>query len=192
MQCKVEKLTRAQKAVAIAKDVCKRLKMQKLNVKRANGYVRRKNGFRLTLEKSLQEQIDTVESQCQVCALGGMFLSYVRLFNNVDITYDMNGFHSLVDKLGKVFTHKTLALIEGVFERRIVNGECISNRFLKYIDSDVEEEYECRVRSYHDNIVEDAKKKTNCVLSKKEKTEAVLLAICKNIIRNNGKFILPD
>lgn len=192
MQRKVKKLTRAQKAVAIAKDVCKRLKIQKLNVKRANGYVHRKSGFRFTFEKSLQEQIDAVESQCQVCALGGMFLSYVRLFNNVDITYDMRNFSPIADKLGKVFSHKTLALIEGVFERRIVNGQCISNRFLKYIDSDIEEEYEGRVRSYHDNIVEDAKNKTNCVLSKKEKSEAVLLAICKNIIRNNGKFILPD
>jgi hypothetical protein len=69
-------MKKQEKAIAIAKDVLERLKLEKLNLARKTGFI---VPVAYTIEEtfpktgSLQKQIDKAEANCQVCALGGIF-----------------------------------------------------------------------------------------------------------------------
>lgn len=163
-------------AVAIAKDVLKRLKLEKLRVMRGN-YLSENSRFPET--GSLQEQIDKAEANCQVCALGGLFLSHVRLYNNVkceEVDFERS---LIVDSLSPVFTSTELALVEGVFEGIVYQPHLIDcNRYSVWIFYSACENYQKMILS---------RKK-----SEQNHHKFILAAICRNIIRNKGKFIIPE
>ena len=105
------------KAVAIAKDVLERLELERLNIFNSMAYiVPRTSGIKIT--GSLQEHIDLVETFCNVCALGGLFLSYIRLYNGVyvenkNLYWDKG---QILKELRNVFSEDTLNKIECFFE----------------------------------------------------------------------------
>lgn len=192
--------TKAEKAVAVAKDVLKRLKYGKLNVKRRTGFFLVKRNF--PKHGSLQEFADVAEANCKVCALGGMFLSYARVYNRVRCDEVYNDFYETTKKLKQVFSMRTLALIEGVFERKVIRaGHVLDAKDLKvalqlhgsidvisplYYDLGYPSYVSAKkqVKKYHDAIVK--KKKQGM-----PKGKALMTEICRNIIRNNGEFVLP-
>lgn len=183
-------MKKQEKAIAIAKDVLHRLKLEKLSLARRTGFIVPKETFPKT--GSLQKQIDKAEANCQVCALGGIFLSHVRLHNGVQCDNVCDGsfnFHQISSKLKQIFSEKTLALIEGVFEGKILRiAYVLSIRGISVGDA---YDMEKRIKDYHNAVVEKARKGKK-LLSAKAKTRALMTEICKNIIRNNGEFVLPS
>lgn len=82
---------------------------------------------------NLKEDIDKIRENCQVCMLGGLFLSSIGLYNNVEIDevfdksgtyFEINDFIGLAKTLEKnltqYFDEYQLSLIEVAFERRDV------------------------------------------------------------------------
>jgi hypothetical protein len=107
--------------VAIAKDVLKQLPA--LNPSKGT-YVYKPNGNKnLHPNDQAQQHIDQISEDCQVCALGACFLSYIRLFNKItvdEITYIENSIdpahHTVKNALREHFANEQLALIEAAFE----------------------------------------------------------------------------
>lgn len=183
-------MKKQEKAIAIAKDVLKRLKLEKLSLARRTGFIVPKGKFPTT--GSLQEQIDKAEANCQVCALGGMFLSHVRLHNGIQCDNVCDGsfnFRQISLELKQIFSLKTLALIEGVFEGKLLRiADVLSIRSINVGDVN---DMQKRIKDYHNAIVEKARKGKK-LLSAKAKTRALMTEICRNIIRNSGEFVLPS
>jgi len=175
-----------EKAVLIAKDVLERLEKGKLHLKRASGFIVINEKF--PHQGSLQENLDKAEANCKVCALGGMFLSYARLFNGIDceeITtqnylYSMPTFSDMKKHLGKAFSKKALALIEGAFETGLLRrGYEVDTNWSKNEMDGIEQ--------YSKKLI----KETRGIKSRRKKAEHILTRICENIIENNGKFVVP-
>lgn len=104
--------------VAVAKDVIKRLQYGKLHAQ-THYYVVNTTG------KATKPDVDNIEANCGVCAMGACMLSFARLYNHIDLEdaaehtkefedhYNFTKFRSV---LLRVFTGVQLQLIETAFE----------------------------------------------------------------------------
>lgn len=133
------KPSKAERRVAVAKDVIYRLKR---NLQK--GYLGYGNGKaelpkRVTLEDSVQPYINKVQKQCNACALGSCFLSYIRLENNVKFK-DIAMFkiedgildiyierYDIEKSLKTIFSEKQMSLIESAFEKSYTFGNGLVN-----------------------------------------------------------------
>jgi hypothetical protein len=109
-----------------------------------------------------KENVNSVT--CEVCAKGGLFASYVGRVNNFDeSSYITNSENNPAHKkLLEIFTLKQLAIIEYAFEgQQYINSVYISNS--------------SALRFFYQSYETDEKR---------------LIAICENIIKNNGDFVL--
>ena len=112
-------MTKRERVLAIAKDVLAHLRLLSCE---EGSYI----GVRSTekasdamdklIEKGgdAQPHIDKIARNCDVCALGAAFLSYVRLYDGVsveDVVPD-----ALIEKMKTVFSAEQLMLIEAAFE----------------------------------------------------------------------------
>lgn len=169
------------KCCAVAQDVLDHLKL--LNVARGT-YCEGKfpDGVRDSKEQA-KKYIDVISKDCKVCAIGACFLSYVRLYNNVTLGQLVGGYDTIKDdffdveyynidhELAKVFSQRQLCLIETAFE-------------CGYIHFRVDDE------DYKD-LCHDSNE-FSAAISFGEKYSVPkkrLMAIVKNIIKNNGEFI---
>jgi hypothetical protein len=166
-----KKLTKAQMRVAVARDVIKRIRAR--SIKPTSGLYLN-TSFHLDISRNdvSKQIIEQLPKKCEACAIGGMFLSSLRLYNKYKpnkylLTGNANDTLGPVstlissvsmreDQLKKYFTDKQLGLIENVFETtHNINHQRI-NVFL-----------------------EKHNKSSRAVL---------LIAIMKNIIKNKGTF----
>ena len=111
-----------------------------------------------------QENVNTLT--CEVCAKGGLLASYVGRVNNFDEdSYISNTENNVAHvKLLELFTLEQLAIIEYAFE----GGQ--------YIHSvNIPSSFGTALRMFYENY---------------ETAEERLIAICENIIKNNGDFVL--
>lgn len=111
-----------------------------------------------------KENVNTLT--CEVCAKGGLFAAYVGRVNNFDSsTLIINNEHNEAhEKLLELFTLEQLAIIEFAFEGK------------QYIYSVKLSFSLCSaLRMFYDNYFT---------------SEERLIAICENIIKNNGDFVL--
>ncbi len=129
---KFEEMDDAEKRVAIARDVIVHLNL----VKPSQGtycYRSRPKGIRG--RDSAQNYIDKISKDCDVCALGACFLSYIRLNNQVKVHevigkkgYNLNhvsvGQYLIQQKLGSYFTSEQLNVIESAFENYHCEDQC--------------------------------------------------------------------
>lgn len=193
-----KRLTKAEKIVAIARDCKTRITGHRLLLKRSNGYlvVPKKN---LPVEGSVQKHICDVEKKCEVCALGGLLLSTVRLYNklnfeafdisrdyyygNGEITSQMLGIYETFQLLSKYFDRRALALIEGVFEGRVLQKDSFVK--CESLDEEELEKAQRRVKKYRQDLLKNKRDKYS-------KNETLLLGICNNLIKNKGQFVLPE
>ena len=164
--------TKAEKRVEIARDVIKQLKLEKF-ISSPGIYVEIGDNIDGTAE--LQTALKNVGS-CQVCALGGLFLSDIRKNDkckaeDVDLGSDGSGFYShyidqykMKERLQKLFSIKQMGLIECAYE-------CGSDPE----DALLEEEY------YNATVFG----------QRFDDSTERMIAIMKNIIRNKGTFVLP-
>jgi len=177
---KFSKLSPEKKRIAVAKDVLDRIELKQL--KPNNGIFCRINKDPLESSYSLKEKLQNTKTKCEVCAKGGLFLSYIGIVNEYEVYTDSihngeNLYSREMKILSKIFKPKQLSLIETAFEgtyysdwnKKLTKKEitdCINFRGIKREDEN---------RDYLDN---NYKTSLN-----------ILTKICENIIKNNGDFI---
>ena len=124
-----KKATKAQKRVMIAKDVLTQIKAKRYFAE-SGCWVQ--TNINATCEKDLKDE-DSVQElfaekkieSCNVCALGGLFMSCTNLNNNTTVQDLKNEFYigdlvadddEISNGLNRIFTQKQLRLIESYFE----------------------------------------------------------------------------
>jgi hypothetical protein len=128
--------SKAEKALAVAKDVLSRLSSYRLKTSEyVTGTVVTEG---ITSETDLQSVVDVVQQNCTVCALGACFLSKIRLFNKVPANEilrpysygkraSINVGRRLIEKhLADVFSPIQLDMIESAFEMRVLDNWTMS------------------------------------------------------------------
>ena len=205
-----KKLSPAQKRVAIAKDVLKQIKARQFIPKR--GYfvdTTTQNVKGIIGDLSNTDSLQKVLPQmtCEVCALGGMFLSCTNLNNKATISalkFDFEHEHSgealrmdsvinqnkkFSNGLNRFFSNYQLMLIETAFEE----GQGLIAHFRYVIlpnkDSISEYYFNGKWKTATPEILK-AKNfsETTKTAGRANSTER-MVAIMKNIIRNKGRFI---
>ncbi len=170
-----EKMTQAEKRVVIAKDCLARIEIKQIvpNFQRFC----RINSLYDAENISIKETINTVNKEiCTACAKGSLFMSYVGRVNNYQFS-EIDGGNGVDDsehvKLLELFSLEQLALIETVFEG---DQYIHKDETHEYIRLDFEKIKAFRIE--HNNVFEESK------------STQLLIAICENMIANNGTFIL--
>ena len=164
-----KKLTRKQQlAVDIAKDIIKWIGEKKLRIKDGLTYLSGSlPNCEIRSEDQVQPHLPLLRKNCDVCAKGAIFLSYIELKNK--ITFDSLDFvgvgfsksvdaseETICDLLGGAFSKENLDLIESAFEKhRGFYGE------------------EKRAYDFGRKYRSPRKR---------------MIAICENIIKNKGEF----
>ncbi len=168
--------TRAEKRVLIAKDVLAQIKANTL-IPSSGSWVRLKSYY-LDGNTSLREVTLNKEAECKCCALGGLFLS-CTLFNNkvtvADVEYGkyehldetIRGEQKFSNGLNTIFSNAQLKLIENAFEQG-------GGAFNPYKRGDKPNATERKAIEFGERYSSDSKR---------------MIAIMKNIIKNNGTFV---
>ncbi len=158
------KMTMMEKRVALAQDVLASLKAEKY-VAESGTYVQLCNTERNvgnTIQNLLKEGV-----QCNVCAIGSLFVSRVKMSKTKTMTNDSD---KMVKSMRGIFNEKALRTLEYFFE-----GDDAASFFEEDEDGDAD-------------IASDAwdfyRSHTN--------DENRLIAIMENIIANKGRFIYKD
>jgi hypothetical protein len=137
--------------VAIAQDVLQHLHQFNTDSKNHREYVRLQQLDNLPLHGNAQKHIDQISQGCEVCALGACFLSYIRLFNEVDINEICFGVRAgqVRAALTRHFPADELRLIEDSFEGWSKPDNPSRQFYLKHPDS--RERLEAIMRNIIDN-----------------------------------------
>lgn len=173
--------TKGEKRVMIAKDIIKQIKA---------GHIRPKTGAYIKLSKNKFVKTDGPLDQyfdktpCNACALGSCFISLVTVGDKLKISdvantdYDGDYFMTRIendspwrDNLREIFPSLQLSMIESAFEVSHMRDER---------DGDIGEIYQDDNRR--------TIKKSIMFGRKYVKSSDRLIAICRNIIKNEGKF----
>ena len=158
------KMSKAKKRITIAEDVIASLKINKYTATPGSYLEVQTNKDYDSLPGDSQALLHTEEVSCDVCAIGAIFASKVRKGSKCN--YDLlNGDNDslLIANLKGIFNEIELRIIETAFEGEAQSG------LVKEADE------EAAVSWYGKNHPDDADKR--------------LVAIMKNIIKNNGNFI---
>lgn len=128
-----KKMTKAQMRVAVAKDVIAQVKIHNMTGQR--GVYLKKRILHRHVGLDLQDVIRD-EPKCTVCAIGGAFISTVRLFDE----FKVESFHvarnwtiddsEMRKRLAGIFEFKQLGLIESAFEGHLVGLGVLYTRIL--------------------------------------------------------------
>jgi len=105
-------LTKAEKKIAIAKDVLTQLKIKKY--KANSGSYIKLNDYKFGMEDDVQYNFDKIK--CDVCALGSAAMSCIKYTNNVKFKDVYFSEDNIFKELIKIFTKKELVLMEYCFE----------------------------------------------------------------------------
>lgn len=159
-------MTPSQRRVAIAKDVILQIKASRYKTGHT-GYIedfKPQNGVSIH-DAPLQKTICNMES-CRVCARGAMVLSAIKKFNNYNdprlITEEHYDTYTLRAAESLYFSENQAVLIESAYERRSLNPTKACDAAVRYGKS----------------------------LSGRKSER--LIQIMRNIIRNHGKFVVPQ
>ena len=170
LNAEFKKANKAQKRVMIAQDVLAQLKAKRY-VAESGCWVRiHYNPTTVAETDSVQELfVEKKIESCNVCALGGLFMSCTNFNNNTlleDLDDASEGLGNLIEeeqlsnKLNKIFSTNQLKLIESYFE---ANG----GFFRDYDEDD-------RIEVFYNKNSSDKKR---------------LQLIMENIVENNGTFV---
>lgn len=164
-------MTPAAKRVAIAKDALEQINKGLFNP-RHGAYVEFYES--IEVKDNNQELCSLIEDKgCNVCARGALFLSTVRKFDNFSVS-KIDKYDGTIDSIGQ---YEFKSYESNFFDRKQIRMiECM---------------FECN--SDHANV-KDSKKMIDAAVTYGESfhySKDRLKEICKNIIRNNGEFIIP-
>jgi hypothetical protein len=177
---KFERLSRKQQRIAIAKDVLKQIRAHRVKAEtmtycrpydnnNGTGYILNNVKCGTELQTVFKEKV----TECTCCAKGALFLSSVELYNKISVTPTMkaktylgSSFENnrMVKHMRAYFDLNQINLIEYAFER----GEHVNGG-----ENSAETKYKAAAfgRKYPDG-----------------EDEKCLIAIMKNIIKNDGTF----
>ena len=168
---KTKQLTKPEKRVLIAKDVIKLIKAKKIVIQGGRYFQVGSRGR--YIGKQLKDVLPKIP-KCQVCALGGLFYSYVLKYNNYEI--DDDGLININEKddemrglLKDIFSIAQLHLIECAFEQ-----------------SDIEAN--CRCKYSFNTIIRAETYRNKHNIERPNDADKALIHIMKNIISNKGVF----
>jgi len=171
----------AQKRVLIAKDTIKWLDTKAIMTKTNSNYFKM-SGKGIKVKNTLRDMelgvmLKNTTNSCQVCAIGGMFYSMVRRFDNITIDVGEHTHHNylkriyqsiIFDELERYFSYEQLIMIESAFEMHEMHNPD---------DWDVDS---------HEKFIAASK----FAISDKKSPAARLRKIMNNIIQNDGVFVL--
>lgn len=150
-------------------------------------------------DDSARKHIDGISKECRVCAVGAMFLSYVRVYNKTELSEFMGHSYGLSagddfevdldviqDKLHTVFMPPQLELIECAFEQGPVNQKTLGIAGDEYCSDEdwAQHDPNSECTGAEMRAAEDFGDKYNTPMKR-------LRAIMQNIVKNEGLFI-PD
>lgn len=161
---KFDALSPKEKRISIAKDVILSVNAGRFYMKTGSYF----NAQTTKTTKDLQEVLCDTEGSCQVCAMGGVFASKVRLGNSFTTEGEKHigvDDDTILNTLKGIFSEKQLRTIEGAFERGIVWDSPFS-------------------LSEQDRIEE----KCICFYDKYDSADDRMIGIMENLIQNNGTF----
>ncbi len=201
---KFNSATKEEKIVMIVKDCLDRIELNQIIITKGNFC----NLDTSLIDVNLKSTLATTNTAiCSACAKGSLFMSYIGRVNNYITNKNQFG-NSEEDlehrKLLEIFSLDQLALIEMAFEgqqyidklNRITNVKKITQfrkRVAKKINLVIEDEYDSdfHVHTAIYEIGEDGEPiKDYSYEGAKRFSDAVMESICKNIIRNKGKFVI--
>lgn len=172
---KFQKATPSEKRIIIAQDVISQIVVGKF-IPTKGGYFSSKND----LKGDLQTCIIKPGFKCEVCEIGGLFTSLIKIENNFkmeDIGYIDN--KHMEERLKKYFSEEQLALVESAFEASDFSQNNINDiKLQKAID------YRERKRLSKPEYSFGKQWLKEC----KTKDREAMIAICTNIINNKGTF----
>ena len=177
MKTKTNRLTKAEKRVAIAKDVIAQVKKKKFEATRGTYFCAPASNIHTDGKVQLQDILP--EISCQVCGIGSLFASKVNLYNNCtlgEVSYKAYGVRKidaergeLIERLRDLFSRHQLDIIEAAFEGRFIATDHKINNHEEYL----------------------AATKYPKMLKKRD-AASVMIAIMQNIIHNEGTFVVPQ
>jgi hypothetical protein len=165
------KMTKAEKRVAIAKDVLIQIK-KGISIPTTDNYFGGLSGkiCNLTYEKEELQNI-LPESKCEVCAKGALFIADILRRDNFQIDRNTNIYGGTIHKrLTDIFTRNQLDLIETAFEKNVIEDE---NKYLVINYVERTEVAKAAIRFGRRYTTEKNR----------------LIGIMNNIIKNKGIFI---
>jgi hypothetical protein len=179
---KLKASKKAQLRIELAKDVLKQLKLKRIEAWTSYfslSHLDQDTARSLQWNKGFKEQFESKAIKtCRVCARGALMVSWVRKFNKYTLD-EMNALPNRnppLEEITKLFGTRNTLLIEDVFE------DCFSPGELKLteIENDIKQGL---LTAKQGRVLKFA---VGC-----KTREQVLARIMKNIIKNNGVFILP-
>lgn len=185
-----EKASPSEKRVLIAKDVIRGLKSKRL-VSMQGVWLCVENDGELfdpdeTDKKTeLKKVLDKIPS-CNVCALGGIFVSAVRRFNKLKCSKDLANpdYARMLPYLKRFFSEKQIRLIECAYEQG--DGFVYAHTYgTSYGDG---REFICEAKSVAEKKLTYYAMKFGRAI---EDAADRMVAIMKNIIDNGGTFVPP-
>lgn len=191
-------MSKDEKKVQIAKDCIVRIKLNQFKVEKGQilTYQPKLSTYQLRQNRTSIKTIINSEEfpECQVCAKGGLFMSYVGRtndFNVCHLTCSNDSDSSEHKKLLEIFTLRELSLIEYAFEGQ------------KYIHNDEESEpilfdrkQRIKIQKFYARHGGGYRGETTnnsfepIYTENDNEKDKRLMAICRNIIRNNGTFTI--
>ena len=185
-------LPKNEKAVLVAKDVLMQIKLKKY-IPNAGSYIKGSVDYDSLKALGLKKKDDVKNNfdkipPCKVCALGSMLLSCTNLGNRLTFS-DVDIINSSVYNLDKpkikklfnsIFDAYQLLLIENAFEKPSNSIDRYAKNILglKLSEEDFDKCYNF-YRKYNSGYFND-----------KSSNSERMVAICKNIIKNKGRFVL--
>ena len=117
----------------------------------------------------INKEVINESTYCEACAKGCLFLSFVGIANDYNGRVAGNSIDTPAHiKLNEIFSAEQLALIEAAFEGTF------------YLDHPEAYEYTSSINTFY-----------HASFKQESPAEQRLIIICKNIIDNDGEFILP-
>lgn len=163
---KFDKMTAAEKRVAIAKDVIKHVKSKRFKIEHGQYYD-------ILTPTVSQKEINTKGFTCSVCAAAAAVMAGIGLFNDDTLKRSLFAIDSGKEVLrvgNRWFSHKQLALIEAAFEDE-------SLQLLRQLSDSIVETESSKLRT--------AAWRESFPTNQEDKN---VIAIFQNIIDNNGTF----
>lgn len=182
-KAKFDKLSKAKQRMVVAQDVIDRIELGQISA--STGKFCQINTLEKERKMSIKTFFESPDSHCEACAKGGLFISFIGIVNTFtidELSKSRCGWNSgllighqmssnEMEVLSKIFEPKQLAMIETAFEgvsfshnSSVLSRPHNSSELNKCIDY---KNKKCRRLSSN---------------------EEVLIAIMKNIIKNNGTF----
>jgi hypothetical protein len=164
------KLTKAEKRVAIAKDVLAQIELETIYPTQGT-YIGNIDTNYTGDECKVQVNslMKKKDFSCDCCAKGALFMSHVNKTNHLTLQdlYTGGGNNHVYERLGSIFSIQQLDLIECAFEGDLINDTSNNLRGTPEVERAI------------DFVANNGYESTN----------DVLIGICENIIKNKGTFI---